>query len=89
MALSMFGPLVLLAASVSPAAASAPPDAPHSASARQAIGATAQARVSIRIISGVKFGADQPNDAAGAYRRSTSLSDASGALRAAELLEFQ
>jgi hypothetical protein len=89
MALIMFGPLVLLAASVSPAAAPPTPGAPNAASARPASIASAQATVSIRIISGVRFGADELYEAVGADRRSTSLSDASGAVRAAELLEFQ
>jgi hypothetical protein len=51
--------------------------------------ASAQATVTIRVISGVRFGADQSKTAPGADRRSSLLADAGGLLRAAELLEFQ
>ena len=85
----MFGPLVLLAASVSPAIAPAPQVAEPTAAARATIRASAQASVTIRIISAARFGPGQPGNAPGADRRSTLLADASGAPRPAELLEFQ
>ena len=85
MALFMFGPLVLLAASVSPSAA------PVSSAADRpvAVRASASATVTIRIVSGARFGADQAKEAPGADRRSSLIADASGTMRAAELLEFQ
>ena len=83
MALTMFGPLILLAASVSPSTAPVPPVAQRQVVVR------ASATATIRIVSGVKFGADQPKDAPGADRRKALLADASGTLRSAELLEFQ
>jgi len=85
----MFGPLVLLAASVSPSPAPATPAAERPAALPVVTSATAQATVSIRIISGVRFGADEAKEAPGADRRSAWLADASGTMSAAELLEFQ
>jgi hypothetical protein len=84
----MLGPLILLAASVSPS--SSPSMASGQQPSFQATGrASARATVTIRVISGVRFGADQSMTAPGADRRSSSLADASGILRPAELLEFQ
>jgi hypothetical protein len=85
MALMMFGPVVFLAASVSPSTAPAPPVAERQVAVR----ASATATATIRIISGVRFGADQAKEAPGADRRSSLLADANGTMRAAELLEFQ
>jgi len=82
----MFGPLILLAASVSPLPAPAPAGA---ASFRPVSSVTARATVSIKVISGVSFGASHASGTAGASRTSTELSDAAGLMRPAELLEFQ
>jgi hypothetical protein len=89
MARTMFGPLVLMAASVTP---TTPVSAPvtNGISNFHAVGrAAATATVSIRIVTGVRFGTDHPGTADGAERRQAQLTDASGALRPAELLEFQ
>jgi len=82
----MFGPLILLAASVSPLPAPAPAGA---TSFRPVSSVTARATVSIKVISGVSFGASHASGTAGASRTSTELSDAAGLMRPAELLEFQ
>jgi hypothetical protein len=85
----MLVPLILLAASISPAHASTPP-ASASASSFQPVGSvTARATVSIRVIAGVSFGPSHASGTAGASRTSTALSDAAGLMRPAELLEFQ
>jgi hypothetical protein len=89
MTFPMFGPLILLAASVSPSSAPPMAGAQQSAAFRATSRASAQATVTIRVISGVRFGADQSMTAPGADRRSSLLADASGTPRAAELLEFQ
>jgi len=81
----MFGPILLLAASVSPIAPASSPAPRPVASYR----ATATATASIRIISGVRFGPGQISGAAGADRRKAQLADADGLIRPAELLEFQ
>jgi len=79
---AMFGALILLAATVgTPSAPSATPAATPRASAT--------AKVSIRIVSGVRFGPDQLSGAAGADRRKAQLAEADGLVRPAELLEFQ
>jgi hypothetical protein len=85
----MFGPIVLLAASVSPASPAAPPAPDGMTYSRPAISATAHAIVSIRIVSGVRFGSDEISGAEGADRRTSVLVDADGLARPAELLEFQ
>ena len=85
----MFGPLVLLAASVSPSPPAAAPAAERHSTAPQRLRATTTATVSIRIISGARFGSGQQAEMPGADRRSAVLSDANGLSRPAELLEFQ
>ena len=85
----MFGPLLLLAASVAPVPTASPPVAARISGSLPRIGATAHARVSITIISGVRFGANQPRAAAGADRRTARLTNADGSTSSAELLEFQ
>lgn len=85
----MVGPLILLAASVAAPSQPAP-------AAREGVGAfkptstvTARARVSVRVLSGVRFGSGREGDVAGGQRRRAQLSDAQGVRRSAELLEFQ
>jgi hypothetical protein len=87
MTAGMFGPFILLAASVSGTALASP--APAESSPRPRISATAQATATIRVISGVRFGPGQLSGAAGATRRTAVLSDSDGLARPAELLEFQ
>jgi hypothetical protein len=84
----MFGPLLLLAASVSPPAPAAPAT-PRVSQFRPTGRATARATVSITVISGVRFGAEQVSGDEGAVRRKARIADADGVTRAAELLEFQ
>ena len=85
----MYGPLLLLAASVSPASP-APPPAPRGIpDYRPTSGATAHAMVSITIISGVRFGADQISGAENAARRTAKVREPDGLVRSANLLEFQ
>ena len=83
----MLGSLVLLMASVASAFAAAP--AADSPAFRPTSGATATATVSIRVISGVRFGSDHVEGDRVASRRKAQLADAAGQLRDAELLEFQ
>jgi hypothetical protein len=82
----MVGPLLFLAASVSPQPQLQP--AQPVAPARHTR-ATAHATATIRIISGVRFGPSYAASVAGADRRSSRLTDADGTTRPAELLEFQ
>jgi hypothetical protein len=85
----MIGPVVLLAALASPFAP-APEQAAQSRSNFQPTSsATAHATVSIRIISGVQFGEGRLVGAENAIRRQTQLTDATGASRQAEIVEFQ
>ena len=84
----MLGPLVLLMASIASASA-AQPAAPGTSSFRPTSGATATTTVTIRVISGVRFGSDHLQGDAIASRRKAQLTDAAGQLRDAELLEFQ
>jgi hypothetical protein len=84
----MLGSLVLFMASI----VSAPPASPISenrSSFRPVAGATATATVSIRVISGVRFGADHVEGDVLGSRRKARLTDAAGQPRDAELLEFQ
>jgi len=85
----MFGPLVLLAASASPAAPAVPTAPDGMTNSRPTVTATAHAMARIRIISGVRFGSEEISGAEGAARRKAVLADADGAIRPAELLEFQ
>lgn len=84
----MVGSLALFMASIASASAS-PPVAEKAASFRPASGATANATVSIRIISGVRFGANYIEGDSVANRRKAQLTDEAGQPRDAELLEFQ
>ena len=85
----MFGPLILLAASVSPPARPVSPAPNGVASAKPVSRAMAQATVSIRIISGVSFGEGRLSGGEGGFRRKAQLADANGTVRPAELIEFQ
>ena len=84
----MVGPFLYLAALVSPLPQPAAPAAVRPAPSRP-VRATAHARASITIISGVRFGPSYAAPVAGADRRSGRLTDADGTVRPAELLEFQ
>ena len=85
----MFGPLVLLAASIAPAQPALTPAAQDAAGFQPTSSATAHATVSIRIVSGVRFGADQLEGAETASRRQGWIRDPNGLARPADLLEFQ
>ena len=85
----MLGPVVLLAAVVSPVPPATGQAAGTIADAGRASRATAYATASIRIVSGVRFGPEQLSGASGADRRKALLTDADGLTRPAELLEFQ
>lgn len=85
----MVGPFLLLAVSVSPAPAAVPPARQALASHQPTSAATAHARVSITVISGVRFGADQMSGGDLATRRKARIIDADGFASPAELLEFQ
>ena len=86
----MSGPLILIAAIVSPTAAPTPPLA-HAPSfhASASASATARATASVRIVSGVSFGSGHPAKVSGAAMRATQVNDAEGLPRTAYLLEFQ
>ena len=88
MSYDMVGPLILLMASIA-TNASAPKAAESSSAFRPIGGVTATATVSIRIISGVRFGSDHLDGGNAASRRKAQLTDAAGNSRDAELLEFQ
>ena len=85
----MIGSLLFLAATYSPAPRPAEPAKIHMAKFAPTSGATARATASVRIVSGVRFGAGRSVDAAGAILRPTSLTDQDGQQRSAKLLEFQ
>ena len=84
----MVGSLFLVLASASSVSA-APPAAEHAPSFRPTASPTPTATVSIRVISGVRFGSDHVADQGAGSRRKAQLTDAAGQLRDAELLEFQ
>lgn len=83
----MLGPLILFLASIAPPPV--PPAGEGGSNFRPMTGATATATVSIRVISGVRFGADLSESATPGSRRKAQLTDAAGQPRDAELLEFQ
>ena len=84
----MSGPLILIAAIVSPTAAPMPPLA-HAPSFHANSSATARATASVRIVSGVSFGSGHPAKVSGAAIRATQVNDAEGLPRTAYLIEFQ
>jgi hypothetical protein len=84
---AMLGPLLLLAAAISPDGGSAPSRA---SAFRPTSAVTAQATASVRIVSGVRFGRAHSQDVPPeAIRRPASVTDGSGRTIPAELLEFQ
>ena len=85
----MSGPLILLAAmSATPQDVVTPAARP--AAFRPAGGATARATASVRILSGVTFGASRTDPpSSGAQRRQTRTGDPHDQGRAIETLEFQ
>lgn len=85
----MFGPLALLAASISPVPPAHPPVSQTIAPYRPATGATAHATASITIISGVRFGEGPDSGGENAIRRTTRIREQDGIVRPAYLLEFQ
>ena len=85
----MFGPLALLAASALPAPASPSATGERASGTIYRQAATARATASVTIISGIRFGADQPAQASGADRREARLTEADGQVTLAKLLEFQ
>lgn len=86
----VIGPILLLAAIVSPDARPAMPAQPRIAKYRPTSIITARAAASVRIVSGARFGQGRSTDEAlGAIRRSVRLADRDGAIHATELLEFQ
>ena len=84
----MVGPLLFLAASVSPLPQPVQPAAVRAAASRP-VRATAHATATITILSGARFGPSYVTPVAGANRRSGRVTDADGTARPAELLEFQ
>jgi len=84
----MVGSLVLFFASIA-SASTAPQSAKTLPSYRPTPGATATATVTIRVISGVRFGSSNVEGDRIASRRKAQLTDGAGQLRDAELLEFQ
>ena len=85
----MIGPVVLLAALTSPFAPAPEQAAQRPSNFQPTRSATAHAMVSITIISGVQFGEGRLVGAENANRRQTQLTDAAGASRRAEIVEFQ
>ncbi len=84
----MLGPFALFMASAASASA-APLADERSSSFQPSASVTAQATATVRIISGVRFGADYFDDGGLGSRRKAQLIDSAGNARAAELLEFQ
>lgn len=85
----VIGPILLLAALVSPEFRPAPPAPQRIAKFQPTGGATARATVSVRILSGARFGQGKAGDAPGGTRRSVRLVERDGIIRPTELLEFQ
>ena len=85
----MFGPLILLAASVPPPPAPANSDAADRATSGPVIRVTATATARIRILSAVSFGEGKVEGATTAHRRRTQITQADGTVSPLELLEFQ
>lgn len=85
----MLGPFLLVAAAIAPAHPALPPARQGAGSFRPASSVTAHATVSIRIVSGVRFGEGQLGEASPGSRRTAEISEPDGTVRPAELLEFQ
>lgn len=84
----LIGPVLLLAAMVSPEIRPAPPALQRIAKFQPTSGVTARATASVRIVSGIRFGHGMASDAVGATRRSVRLAEPDGIVPV-ELLEFQ
>ena len=84
----MVGSLVLFLASIA-SASTAQQSAATVPSYRSTAGASATATVTIRVISGVRFGPSNVEGDRIASRRKAQLTDAAGQPRDAEILEFQ
>ena len=84
----MLGSLILFMASIASELATPLPGASGNAF-RPVTGARETATVSIRVISGVRFGSDHAEGDRLAIRRKAQLTDAAGQPRDAEILEFQ
>lgn len=85
----MIGPLLLFAATYSPAPRPAEVAKIHAVKFVPTSSVTARASASVRIISGVRFGPGQSLDAPGAAVRASMLIDQDGQRRSANILEFQ
>lgn len=85
----MIGPLILLAASAMATSTPASAEGDGAASFQPSSKVSARATVSIRVVSGVSFGASHDYSGNGAARRTAPVTDADGSVRSAELLEFQ
>ena len=85
----MIGPLILLAATVSPPTRPIAPASEGVAKFQPSSAVTVRATASVRIVSGVRFGSGETGKAPGAVRRKVQLSDAGGPAYPVELLEFQ
>ena len=85
----MSGPLILLTAMAGPPVTVPPPAAPVTAF-RPVGGATARSSVSVRILSGARFGSSvREGDSQGGDRRQTVAVEDDGVSIAIETLEFQ
>ena len=89
MPVMMSGILLLLAALASPDVRPVPPAPSAMEKFQPRSGATAHATASIRIVSGVSFGAGRQVDLPGTIQRSVRLEESPGVLRPAQLIEFQ
>jgi hypothetical protein len=85
----MIGPIILLAALASPAAPATGSAVGSVSNYRPTSRATANATVTIRIMSGAQFGEGRLAGPEGGLRRTTQLTDANGTSHQAEILEFQ
>jgi hypothetical protein len=89
MAFMVFGPVLLLAALVSPEIRPPAPAPTAIAKFRPTGGATARATASVRIVSGVRVSRDNSALAPGAHRRTIYLAEQGGIVQLVEILEFQ
>lgn len=81
--------LLLLAAANSPASHQAAPAPDRSARFAPSGSVTARATASVRIVSAVRFGEGRTEQAPGASLRAATLTDQSGQVHSAKLMEFQ
>ena len=85
----VIGPVLLLAAMVSPEIRPAPPAPQRIAKFQPTSGVTERATVVVRIVSAARFGRGKSGEAPGALRRRVQLAEQDGPSRPIELLEFQ